>query len=287
MNNQQPSLFINIHSGSVHWGHVQCEPQLKIDEFQKRYANIRALWRDDGRGMWRTEIQLPRLPVNNELWNAKIAYENQYLRRIEFTAGGLTRDIPEARWWYFHLRWMVAVKGWLRNTIGAPEITEPTPIYDGQQEFNQLETRILETWQYTFDWGTMTFAYESLEHRSSLTLSYESSNQIRDWNDLLDICHWAIQKSHAQGKTTTNLSVIRDTINLIGKHFKFKDMNPKVSQTGLIFWSPDLTTYIDMDIWRNGDGKNYRLYRRDNAQEIRVPSEYELLGALRKIFELE
>lgn len=281
-----PSLRINIKSGTVHWGQIQCGPDLKIDDFQKRYANVHMSWRDDGRGMWRTEIQLPRLPVSKEFWNAKIAYENQFLRRIEFTAGGLTRDIPEKRWWYFHMRWMVAVKAWLLSNIGRPIISEPTSIYEGERNFSQLEEKVLETWQYPFDWGTLTFAYESLENRSSVTLLYDSSNQIRDWNDLLLICHWAIQRSHAEGTSTTNLSLIRDTISVIGKHFKFEAMNPKVSRHGLIFWSPELTTYIDMEIWRNPQGKNYRLYRRDNAQEIRVPSEYELLDAMRKIFEL-
>lgn len=277
---------IDTKTGSVQWEDVQCHAQLKIDDFQKQYPKIRLAWRDDGRGLWRSDIQLPRMPVNNELWNIKIAYENQFLRRIDFTAGGLTRDIPEAHWWHFHLRWMISAKGWLKSTIGDPEFIDPTPLYDEQQKLSDLELQILETWQYTFDWGTITFSYDSLELRSSLSIDFDSEKQIRDWNDLLNVCHWVIKLSHAKGMSTTNLSLIRDTIALLGKHFKFNDLNPKINRTGLIFWSHDLSTYIDMEIWRNSKGKNYRLYRRDTALEIKVPSDYELLSALRKILEL-
>ena len=230
---------------------------------------------------------MPRQPINNELWNIKIAYENQFLRRIDFTPGGLTRDIPEAQWWYFHLKWMISAKGWLRTTLGDADFIDPTQLYDEHLHFSDVELQILETWQYTFGWGTITFAYDSLESRSSLTVNFDSEKQIRDWNDLLDVCHWAIRLSHTKGTSTTNLSLIRDTIALLGKHFKFTDLNPKINRTGLIFWSHDFSTYIDMEIWRNNDGKNYRLYRRDSALEIKVPSEYELLSALRIIFELE
>lgn len=276
---------VDTKTGGVQWEEVECHPQLKIDDFHKRYPKIRLAWRDDGRGLWRSEIQLPRMPVNNELWNVKIAYENQFLRRIDFTAGGLTRHISEAHWWHFHLKWMISVKGWLRSTIGEPEFIDSTLLYDEQHQLSDIELQILETWQYTFDWGTITFAYESLELRSSLNIHFDSEKQIRDWNDLLNICHWAIKLSHSKGKSTTNLSLIRDTIALIGKHIKFSELNPKISQTGLIFWSYELTTYIDMEIWRNSNGKNYRLYRRDTALEIKVPSDYELLSAIRTILE--
>lgn len=287
MNNHQPAFNINTQSGHVQWGDITCHPQLKIDDFQKDHPTIKLTWRDDGRGLWRSEIQLHRLPINNELWNAKIAYENQYLHRIECTPGGLTRDLPEGRWWHYHLRWMISVKGWLRKNIGEPNFIDPVTLYDDGKIYSQLEHKILETWQYTYDWGNITFNYDSLELRSGLTILYESENQIRDWNDLLNICHWAIQQSQNQGTSTTNLSVIRDTITLLGKHFKFTDLNPKISRTGLIFWSSELTTYIDMDIWRNRDGRNYRLYRRDTATEIQVPSNYDLLHALERILELE
>lgn len=280
-------LQVDTLSGTVRWGDVQCHPQLKIDDFQQQYPRIRPTLREDGRGLWRTEIRLPRAPVNHELWNARIAYENQYLRRIEFTPGGLTRDIPESRWWYFHLRWMVSAKGWLKTVIGDPDFIDPTPLYDEQHQLSDLELQILETWQYTYGWGTITFAYESLEIRSSLTILYHIENQIRDWHDLLRVCDWAIRLSHAKGTPTTNLALIRDTIALIGKHFRFTDMNPRISRQGLIFQSHELSTYIDMDIWRNTNGKNYRLFRRDTATEIKVPSEYELLSALRQIFEWE
>ena len=287
MNTNQYTFNIDTHSGSVQWGDVSCHPQLKIDDFQKQHPKVRPAWREDGRGLWRSEIQLPRMPINNELWNAKIAYENQFLRRIECTAGGLTRDIPEAHWWYFHLRWMICVKEWLVSNFDYPTFVDPTPIYDESHQLSEQEMKLLETWQYVYDWGTMTFAYESLEMRSSLTIEYDSSTQIRDWNELLQVCHWAIKLSQSTGKSTTNLSLIRDTIALIGQHFKYDDFNPKISQTGLIFRSNELSTYIDMEIWRNSNGKNYRLYRRDTTTEIKVPSDYELLSALRSIFELE
>ena len=277
---------IDTITGNTQWADVECHPQLKIDDFQKRYPKIRPTWRDDGRGLWRSEIQLPRMTINNEIWNIKIAYENQFLRRIDFTAGGLTRHIPEAQWWHFHLLWMISAKGWLRSALGDPKFIDPTPLYDEQLELSDLELQILETWQYTFNWGTITFSYDSLESRSSVTINFDSEKQIRDWNDLLGVCHWAIKLSHTKGASTTNLSLIRDTIALLGQHFKFTDFNPKINQTGLIFWSHDLTTYIDMEIWRNADGKNYRLYRRDSALEIKVPSEYELLSAIHTIFEM-
>ena len=276
---------VDTKTGRIRWGDVDCHPQSKIDDFQKKYPQIRLVWRDDGRGLWRSDIQLPRMPVNNELWNIKITYENQFLRQINFTAGGLTRDIPEASWWYFHLRWMISAKGWLKSTIGDPEFIDPTPLYDEQHQLSALELQILETWQYTFDWGTITFLYESLDLRSNLSIRFDSEKQIRDWNDLLEVCHWAIQLSHSKGTSTVNLSLIRDTIVLIGEHFKFHDLNPKINRTGLVFWSHDLNTYIDMEIWRASNGKNYRLYRRDNGHEIKISSDDELLPALYSILE--
>ena len=278
---------IDTETGNTQWAEIECHPQHKIDDFQKRYPTIRPAWREDGRGLWRSEIQLPRLPINNELWNIKIAYENQFLRRIDFTAGGLTRDIPEAHWWHFHLKWMISAKGWLKFSLGDPHFIDPTAFYDEQHDLSDIELQILETWQYSFDWGTITFSYDSLETRSGVSINFDSEKQIRDWNDLLGVCHWAIKLGHAKGTSTSNLSLIRDTVALLGKHFKFSEFNPKINRTGLIFWSHDLTTYIDMEIWRNANGKNYRLYRRDNALEIKVPSDYELLSALRTIFEME
>ena len=138
---------IDSKTGNTQWAEVECHPQLKIDDFQRRYPKIRPAWRDDGRGLWRSEIQLPRMTINNELWNITIAYENQFLRRINFTAAGLTRHIPEAQWWHFHLRWMISVKGWLRSSLGEPEFIDPTPLYDEQLELSDIELQILETWQ--------------------------------------------------------------------------------------------------------------------------------------------
>ena len=78
----------------------------------------------------------------------------------------------------------------------------------------------------------MTFAYESIESRSNLMVAYNSETQIRDWNDLIQVCNWAIRVSQVQQKSTTNLTLIRDTIMLIGKYFKFDEIAPKISSTG-------------------------------------------------------
>jgi len=278
---------IDIQSGTIQWGDVTCSPQLKVDDFARQHPYIRRTSHEDGRGMWRSEIPLLRLIVNRQPWNARIAYENQFLRRVEFTAGSLTRHIPENMWWQYHLHWMVSVKGWLMSHIGEPDIVDPVQVYDAHRDLNQLEEKVLETWQYTYDWGMLTFFYESIEGRSSLTVAYDTDTQIRDWNDLVQVCNWAIRSSQLQKKSTTNLSLIRDTILLIGQHFKFDDLSPKISRTGLIFRSAIYNTYIDMDIWRGSDGKNYRIFRRDIKQETRVTAEGELVSALRQVFDFE
>lgn len=280
-------LTIDTQSGKVQWGDIECHPQLKINEFDESYPHIRRTSHEDGRGLWRSEIPLERLPINRQLWNARIAYENQFLRRIEFTAGSLTRHIPESQWWQYHLHWMVSVKGWLLPNIGKPEIVDPVQLYEGHRALNQLENKVLETWQYTYEWGNITFFYESIEGRSSLSLNYNNESQIRDWNDLIQVCNWAIRRSQIEKKSTTNLTLIRDTITLIGKHLKFEEMTPKISSTGLIFWSSIHKTYVDVDIWRGSSGKNYRIYRRDTATEIRVSIEGELVAALRDVLEIE
>lgn len=280
-------LTIDTQTGTVKWGDVACHPQQKIDDFAKLYPHIQRTLHEDGRGMWRTEIPLPRLMVNRQPWNARVAYENQFLRRIEFTAGSLTRHVPENLWWQYHLHWMVSVKGWLIANIGKADIVDPVQLYESHRNLNQLETKVLETWQYTYEWGRMTFFYESIEGRSSLTVAYDSETQIRDWNDLIQVCEWAIRSSQVQKQSTTNLALIRDTIMLIGQHFKFAELTPKISKTGLIFRSNIFNTYIDVDIWRGADGKNYRIFRRDIAQEVKVDSENELISTLRQILEIE
>lgn len=281
------ALTIDPQSGTIQWGEVKVSAQLKIDDFARQYPQIRRTSHEDGRGMWRSEIPLSRLLVNRQLWNARIGYENQFLRRVEFTSGSLTRHIPENLWWKYHLHWMVSVKGWLMSNIGEPDIVDPVQLYETHRALNQLESKVLETWQYAYEWGQMTFFYASIEARSSFTVMYNTETQIRDWNDLIQVCNWAIRSSQLQKKSTTNLSLIRDTIMLIGKYFKFEDISPKISRTGLIFRSKIFNTYIDLDIWRGSNGRNYRVFRRDVAQETRVDAESELVSALRRVFDDE
>ncbi|GEM_PF-1863495 len=281
------TFSVDIQSGAIQWGDVSCHPQLKIDDFARNHPQIRRTSHEDGRGMWRSEIPLARMRINRQPWNARMAYENQFLRRVEFTAGSLTRHIPENLWWQYHLHWMVSVKGWLMSNIGEPDIVDPVKVYETHQELNQLEHKVLETWQYMYDWGRLTFFYESIESRSSLTIAYNSETQIRDWNDLIQVCNWAIRVSQLQKKSTTNLSLIRDTIMLLGNYFKFDEITPKISSTGLIFRSTIFNTYIDLDIWRGANGKNYRIFRRDIAKESRVDSEAELVSILRAVFDTD
>ncbi len=279
-------IKLDVKTGAVVWGSYEFSIRLKKSEFTQRYPEcLPSHTKDPALGFF--IFELPTLSIDNLHWRLIVVFFYNHIFSMTMRCEEVDTEGEQEKWWLIHLNWISSARTLLIEQLGQPNEIRHPQLDDEDEILSEDQLKLLQSWRYTFRWGAVGLAYESIDMWSGLWISYDIYQQISNWDELASECKDRSEITHSHKDKNQNLTAICSAIDVIRHHFNFEEVRPRLIAHGLMFDLQQWKTRAMLDIEPDRPKGTYLISRDDVVHRVYLNDTASLIKVLHLFLETE